>query len=478
MTEHPYPVAAEKQRIAVVGSGIAGLTAAHLLSRKYAVTIFEREHTIGMDAFSTDHAGARMDIPLRVFSEAYYPSLCKLYRMLGVRYHAADYSFCLLRPDAPAYFRYINILRAGKAIPVPCLWHLGSLAKCARLLLNWLHFLRHSPRLLELPESAGLSLASFLKLHGYPKEFATDLLLPMLSVVCTCSFAAVEEYPAAFVVDYFADKYGLSGAQCRAIDGTKAVAERLSAGAERVEVGAAVAAVTPEAGGGVTVRWRRRGGGEVREKFAQVVLATQANASQELLSGAKSAGAAALAGALRAVRYERHRVVLHEDASLMPPSRADWSPLNIEVAADAGAASCTVWMNRIDAALASSLQRNVFQTWNPTAEPAADLVVVDLPFDRPVMNAKTVEALAEVRDRQGEGGVWIVGAYSRLSMPLLENGVQSAIDVATALGVDCSDIAFVPPKADGGSALPTLFLLLAAGLGCVCVVLGFPARLY
>ena len=185
-----------------------------------------------------------------------------------------------------------------------------------------------------------------------------------------------------------------------------------------------------------------------------MVLATQANASQELLSGAKSAGAAALVGALRAVRYERHRVVLHEDASLMPPSRADWSPLNIEVAADAGAASCTVWMNRIDAALASSLQRNVFQTWNPTAEPAADLVVVDLPFDRPVMNAKTVEALAEVRDRQGEGGVWIVGAYSRLSMPLLENGVQSAIDVATALGVDCSDIAFVPPKADGGGALP------------------------
>ena len=99
----------------------------------------------------------------------------------------------------------------------------------------------------------------------------------------------------------------------------------------------------------------------------------------------------------------------------MPPSRADWSPLNIEVAADAGAASCTVWMNRIDAALASSLQRNVFQTWNPTAEPAADLVVVDLPFDRPVMNAKTVEALAEVRDRQGEGGVWIVGAYYKYS---------------------------------------------------------------
>ena len=97
----------ERKQIAVIGSGIAGLVAAHLISRKHDVTLFEREKTLGMDAHSIDSHGARMDIPLRVFSEAYYPNLCRIYRQLGVRYKAADYSFCCIDPRAGsrAYFR-------------------------------------------------------------------------------------------------------------------------------------------------------------------------------------------------------------------------------------------------------------------------------------------------------------------------------------------------------------------------------------
>ena len=71
---------------------------------------------------------------------------------------------------------------------------------------------------------------TFFHPHGYTKEFASQLLYPMLSVVCTCSYAAVDAYPASIVVDYFANKYGLSGAQLRAYEGTRDVVDRIASG--------------------------------------------------------------------------------------------------------------------------------------------------------------------------------------------------------------------------------------------------------
>ena len=83
------PVVADgvpRKRIAVVGSGVAGLSAAFLLSRKHEVHLFEREDTVGMDAHSLSIHGARMDIPLRVFSESYYPNLCNMYKLVGAQH--------------------------------------------------------------------------------------------------------------------------------------------------------------------------------------------------------------------------------------------------------------------------------------------------------------------------------------------------------------------------------------------------------
>jgi len=484
--------ASNQKRVAVVGSGIAGLTAAYLLSRKHHVTLFEREELLGMDAHSRDAYGARMDIPLRVFSESYYPNLCRLYQLLGIRYHPADYSFSCAHGAADgtavggrrAYFRYTNLLLRGMAIPLPSVGLLLSphrLIKYLRLAHQFMRFLRRSPSQILSSGMQDQTLDAFLSACDYSADFGPELLYPMLSVVCTCSYAAVKTYPAALIVDYFADKYGLSGAQCRAHAGTREVVTKLSSGVHRCLTGAAVTQV--QAGPhGARVTWQptssqlassqlassqlassqlassqlassQLASSQPRsEEFDEVVLATQANVSSRILRTECSATVAAL----NVFEYETHRVVLHTDERLMPAVQSDWSPLNIQTSPGAsGAASVTVWMNRIDAHLRAALTRPVFQTWNPATEPAPGTIEADFHFERPVVTVTSAAAMRTLCRVQGRGHVWLVGAYVRYSMPLLENGVISAIEVSKALGVDASDVEF-DPEAHSPGHLGTL----------------------
>jgi hypothetical protein len=137
-----------RKRVAVIGSGVAGLSAAYLLSRKHEVHIFEREPTIGMDAHSLSTHGARMDIPLRVFSESYYPNLCNLYKLVGVQYDLADYSFSCYggaASSASAYFRYVNLFVRGMALPVICCLNPRHMFRCIRLAYNVCRRLQAKP---------------------------------------------------------------------------------------------------------------------------------------------------------------------------------------------------------------------------------------------------------------------------------------------------------------------------------------------
>ena len=394
-----------RKRVAVVGSGVAGLSTAYLLSREHEVTIFEREAAVGMDAHSLDAHGARMDIPLRVFSESYYPNLCRMYNHIGVKYRHADYSFsCRAAAAAASYFRYINIFVAGMALPLPLCLNLLQLFKCVRLAYQFAHFVNYAPAKLAA-EAGELRLGVFLERHGYTKEFASCLLYPMLSVVCTCSYAAVDAYPASIVVDYFANKYGLSGAQCRAYEGTRDVVDRYTQPVERVITSATICQVkaAQPLGGGrerVRVTWRGADGRESSDEFEEVVLAMQANASLKVLRTAELGQLKALAS----FRYESKRVVLHTDDSLMPARKADWSPLNIVANPDADAASVTVWMNRIDQQLNTELTRPIFQTWNPDAEPDKALVLADYSFERPVVTPASEAGMATLAQLQVRDG--------------------------------------------------------------------------
>lgn len=207
---------------------MAGLTAAHALSksfdgdletRRFRVTIIEAAPTVGMDAHSVDAYGARSDVPLRVFSRAYYPNLCRLCRCCshgsmssglsglrgvcavlladddaGVPWHQADYAFsCSDVVDGKAqdaYFAFRNVMRWGRSVPLPALKLLVS-REYWHLLSSMLRFFAAAPAALASGELEGITLEQWMEREGYSRDFRDKLLYPMLSVVCTCTYDAV-----------------------------------------------------------------------------------------------------------------------------------------------------------------------------------------------------------------------------------------------------------------------------------------------
>jgi predicted NAD/FAD-binding protein len=109
--------------IAVVGGGIAGLSAAWRLSARHRVTLLEKHAVAGMDAHSLDleHDGGtwRIDVPLRVIYEGYYPTLIGLYRDLGVELERTNYAGSFSDLGGDVYYRYANLMVGGRSVPLP-----------------------------------------------------------------------------------------------------------------------------------------------------------------------------------------------------------------------------------------------------------------------------------------------------------------------------------------------------------------------
>jgi predicted NAD/FAD-binding protein len=170
----------------------------------------------------------------------------------------------------------------------------------------------------------------------------------------------------------------------------------------------------------------RRDGAEV---FDHVVLATQASQALALWQDATLEEASVL----RAFRCRTLEVVMHRDTRFMPARRGDWSPVNARVAPEHERPESTIWINRVQPALRHAAP--LFQTVQPQRAPRDDLVIGRARFERPLVDAGSVQALAALQALHAQPGrrVWLCGSYAQPGVPLLESAVCSAHDVAMAI---------------------------------------------
>lgn len=414
----------ERKRIAVVGSGIAGLSCAWLLSQRHDVTVYEADRRLGGHANTvvapTPSGGLPVDMGFIVYNEATYPNLTALFAHLKVATQPAEMSFGVSLDD--------GALEYGSAHPLAIFAQPSNLVngRFWSMLRDLVRFYREAPQALAALELQPLTLGELLERGRYGRAFQEDHLLPQVGAIWSTSPARARDYPAEALIRFF-ENHGLlkllRRPQWRTVaGGSRRYVDALSAAfAGRIRLGSAVTRVV-RGGGGVSVFDAAGCDGS----FDAVVIA--AHADQAL--GMLAEPTAAERDVLGAFRYTRNRAVLHDDPGLMPRRRAAWSAWNhIGRRSDLAGFCVTYWMNELQSLKSS---RDLFVTLNPDRPIAPERVVQAIDYEHPLFDAAALGAQRRLWWLQGEGGVWFCGAH--FGAGFHEDALQAGLAVAERLG--------------------------------------------
>ncbi len=317
------PARETPRRVAVVGSGVAGLTAAHVIAKAAEVTLFEADERLGGHAAThrvTTPEGTELgiDTGFIVHNERTYPTLLRLFRELGVETQPSEMSMSV-RDDASG-LEYAGALGLRGLFPTR-----GNLGRAAylRMLGEIPRFHRAARRLLDGPEDEDEPLAAFLERNGFSAYFQRHFMEPMVAAVWSCDPDTALAYPARYLFTFLQHHGMLSvwgSPQWRTVTGgSHAYVGRVAAGLHEVHTGTKVTSLR-EVAGGVEVT---DGNGRT-ERFDAVVVATHPHQALAMLESPTPAQDEVL----RAIEYSPNTAQLHTDSSLLPEARrahASWN---------------------------------------------------------------------------------------------------------------------------------------------------------
>ncbi len=415
-----------RPRVAVIGAGIAGLSAAWLLRDACEVTLFEAERRLGghADTQEVEIAGQRIavDTGFIVYNELNYPNLMGLFDALDVATEASDMSFGVSIGDGRLEY-------AGGAWPQLFAQKRNLVRpRFLAMLRDVVRFYREAPRKLANADES-LTLGAFLAREGYSSAFVHDHLLPMGAAIWSASVEGMREFPASAFVRFF-ENHGLLRLSDRprwrtVSGGSRRYVARIAAALDgRVAAGRAVLAVTRDDAGAVV----HLADGSA-QPFERVVMAVHGDVALRLLGQPSAAERAVLSQ----VRYQDNAMVLHTDEALMPRRRGVWSSWNYLARGPADhrrEVAVTYWMNQLQNL---RTPRPLFVSLNPFRAPRRDAVLVEKTYRHPQYDPAMLRAQALLPSIQGRDRVWFCGAWCGYGFH--EDGIASAIAVARDFGV-------------------------------------------
>jgi predicted NAD/FAD-binding protein len=411
-----------RDRVAVVGAGVAGLVTAYLLRERYEVVLFEAGDHLG--GHVTTHVvpagpdrGLVLDLGFMVMNRPNYPLFCRLLAELGVGDIGPSEMSFGYREEGTGFQYVLNWDRGGD------LWQ-----ELAGLLPAILRFQRAAASLGDGEYGGGEpTLGEFLARHDLRGDVVDRYLIPMTAAIWSADLPRMLEFPVRPLLAFLAH-HGLLSLE----KGPRW--EHVHGGAARY-VEALVARLPPATIERRRVRCvrRRAGGVEVvvdgaLHRVERAVLACHADEALSLLADASPEEAAALAG----WSYQRNVAVLHTDEAAMPPARAAWASWNfVRHPGGAGRLGVTYHLNRLQGHLESHAQ--YFVTLDAARGVDESKVLTRVEFTHPVYGPASLAAAKRLRALNAAGPVLFCGSY--MGHGFHEDAVRSAHDVARALGV-------------------------------------------
>jgi len=429
-------------KIAVIGTGISGLSAAWMLHRRHDVTIYEKDARPGGHSRTlTVRHGDRdiaVDTGFIVFNERNYPNLTQLFRRLGVTIKNSDMSFGLTVDNGKLEWgaKSLNAI-FGQRRNLLRPRFLKLLYDVTRFNLGVEEVVARAP---------GLTLRGLLTHMRMGDWFLRHYLLPMAGAIWSCPPHQMLDFPACAFVQFFVNHHLLSVSgqpQWLTLDGgSKTYVERMAAVlGERLHTRCGVARVTRDEDG-VTVE--DKNGGTAR--YDQVVFGCHADETLALLVDADTAEREALSS----FSYQKNLAVLHSDISVMPRNKPCWASwiYHADNAGTEAKISVTYWMNSLQGI---DSRYPLFVTLNPCQPIAEENIFDKHVFDHPVFDFAALTGQAALKKMQGRRCTWFCGAF--LGHGFHEDGLNSAMAVAEALGAPAPWVHKTPmPTAEWGGA--------------------------
>jgi hypothetical protein len=410
------------RRIAVIGGGISGMAAAHLLSRGNAVVLYEAAPRLGGHA-RTVIAGRRGDRPVDtgfiVFNRPTYPHLSALFDALDVPVVNSDMSFGVsidggrieygLADLNAVLCQRRNALRPGFVRMIRDIFRFNAMAEGAM--------------------SPDITIGGLLDRLGTGRWFRDYYLTPLSGAIWSTPTRGILDFPAHAMVR-FLKNHGLMSYTGQhqwltVAGGSVEYVRRLEAAMRGAGVDirthAPVASIR-RIGAGVEVRAQ----GALPEIYDDVVIAAHSDEALALLADPSPAERAALS----AIRYQPNHAVLHADPRVMPTRRAAWSSwvYTEERGHSADRISLSYWMNRLQPIPQDD---PMFVTLNPVRPIRDDLVYDAVTFRHPLYDTAAIAAQGAIRAMNGAQNTWFCGAWMRDGFH--EDGFASAVDVVAAM---------------------------------------------
>tara|TARA_Y100001935_G_scaffold255360_1_gene267920 strand:- start:4724 stop:6079 length:1356 start_codon:yes stop_codon:yes gene_type:complete len=417
-----------KKRVAIIGSGISGLSSAWLLRNTADITLFEADNRFGGHANTHLLKGVTptlsIDTGFMVFNRPNYPLLTKFFDELGVQSYPTDMSFsvCLDNGELEYAGNNLNSLFAQRR----------NLVKPTflKMLRDILKFNASVKKLINQPNLADLSVKQFLDQHSLGLRFQNDYLYPMAGAIWSCPPQKIADFPAISFAKFF-QNHGLINLIDRpewhtVRGGSNSYVDKVinDLGSSAKKSCKIESVVRREESIEILLK------DNILETFDEVIFACHTdqvlkifqNPSQEEIS------------MLQTIPYQENRAILHRDERVMPNLKKVWSSWNYSGSRKSindSKISVTYWMNSLQEL---ETETNYFVSLNPINEPDTALVEAEYSYHHPTFNSASFCLEDSLNRVQGKNRVWFSGAWTGYGFH--EDGIRSGVRIAKALGAD------------------------------------------
>jgi uncharacterized protein len=413
-----------KKRIAVVGSGISGSSAAWALAKTHDVVLYEAGNRPGGHTATVeiDYSGVpvTVDTGFIVYNEFNYPNLTALFAHLGIKTHASNMSFSLSLDEGRLEWSgatYASLFAQKRnVVSFPFLLMLKEIMRFNRACVK--------------DRNSGFTrdktIGDYLSVRRFSKRFRDDYLIPMAAAIWSTPRMKMLDFPADAFITFFENHRLIHNDRpdWRTVTGgSHKYLEKLLAALPAVWTSRAVTGLH-RSGQHVYVS---DNSGAI-EMFDHAIVACHSDQALKFLTDADPLERQVLAS----IGYRPNRVILHRDASLMPKRKRAWAAWNyLRSSRGSGEpeVAVTYWMNRLQGI---AHDKPLFITLNPPREPLPGTVFGEWSYDHPQFDAVAIAAQTMLPQIQGRGGVWFAGAWTGFGFH--EDGLRSGLEAAEALG--------------------------------------------